>query len=190
MRGVDGKSGKPRATDIRLGGGESDDQIRVEEGLPPRGGYGGAGDGGGHGGPQVEMCNDFTKDRCTRGSSCRFSHGEAGGGGLTDARINGSLESWNPSKACGWIVSPEVGRIFAHKSDFTVQFEDDRVPAAGARVSFVRGRDPRSGKERASAILQLEAHVKEEAGLDEGLRSLSLFNLLYTENPYRYNKFQ
>ena len=29
-----------------------------------------------------------------------------------------------------------------------------------------------------------------KAGLDEGLPSLSVSHLVYTENPYRYNKFQ
>eukprot|EP00320_Phaeocystis_rex_P018704 CAMPEP_0119086162 /NCGR_PEP_ID=MMETSP1178-20130426/136692_1 /TAXON_ID=33656 /ORGANISM="unid sp, Strain CCMP2000" /LENGTH=54 /DNA_ID=CAMNT_0007069271 /DNA_START=120 /DNA_END=281 /DNA_ORIENTATION=- len=42
--------------------------------------------GGGSGGGK-ELCHDFTRGMCTRGSSCRFSHGAdddrdlSGGGG-------------------------------------------------------------------------------------------------------------
>ena len=39
------------------------------------GGYGGGGRGGGGGGGGSNMCNDFTRGKCTRGDSCKFSHG-------------------------------------------------------------------------------------------------------------------
>ena len=45
--------------------------------------------------------------------------------------------------------------------------------------------------ERVLAV-KMRAYVKErnEAGLDEGFLSLTLFNLLYMENPHSYKKFQ
>jgi len=46
-----------------------------------RGGGGGYGGGGYGGGGRSNECFDFQKGRCTRGDSCRFSHGGGGGGG-------------------------------------------------------------------------------------------------------------
>jgi len=51
-------------------------KARAREGGPRGGGgpprYGG---GGGGGGGRSEMCRDFERGNCNRGSSCRFEHG-------------------------------------------------------------------------------------------------------------------
>ena len=69
--GIDDRSGKSRAENVTGGITRDRDQ--------GGGGFGGGGGGGGGGGSQV--CFDFQKGRCTRGSSCRFAHEGGGGGG-------------------------------------------------------------------------------------------------------------
>lgn len=75
---------------------------------------------------------------------------------LTQApiRLAGTLGEWNPSHACGWIDLRDLPgkRLFAHKSEFAVPFEDNQVPPLGTRVSCALGIDPKSGKERAQDI--------------------------------------
>mmetsp|Transcript_63746 Transcript_63746/g.179441 ORF Transcript_63746/g.179441 Transcript_63746/m.179441 type:complete len:446 (+) Transcript_63746:67-1404(+) len=68
--------------------------------------------------------------------------------------LSGTITEWNSTKACGWIVSPQIpGRnIFAHKSEFVEPFADGAEPPSGTEVSFVLGTDQKSGKERACAI--------------------------------------
>jgi cold shock CspA family protein len=65
-RSYDENKGNYRATEVT--GGATEDR-----------GFSGGGGGAGGGGSQ--MCFDFQKGRCDRGSSCRFSHGDAGGDG-------------------------------------------------------------------------------------------------------------
>lgn len=69
-------------------------------------------------------------------------------------RHTGKLTDWDPSKACGWIISADLPgkRLFAHKTEFTEQFADGSEPPIGSTMSFVVGLDPKSGKERAQAI--------------------------------------
>jgi len=65
-KSYDDRKGKDRAEQVT--GGVTEDR------RPPAGG--GFGGGGGD-----RECFDFKKGACTRGSSCRFSHGGGGGGG-------------------------------------------------------------------------------------------------------------
>mmetsp|Transcript_50094 Transcript_50094/g.113699 ORF Transcript_50094/g.113699 Transcript_50094/m.113699 type:complete len:198 (-) Transcript_50094:230-823(-) len=68
-----GKGGRRPAPDRGDGGGYG------------RGGgsdrYGGDRYGGGGGGGSNEECADFRRGLCNRGSGCRYSHGDGGGGG-------------------------------------------------------------------------------------------------------------
>jgi hypothetical protein len=55
-------------------------RARPPVGAAPRGGgYGAGGGGGSHGSRRdAEMCRDNQRGMCSRGSSCRFSHGDRG----------------------------------------------------------------------------------------------------------------
>lgn len=78
-----------------------------------------------------------------------------GGGAAADGpRLFGSLSEWNPSKACGFIqcTNPPGKKLFAHKSEFAVQFGDGEDPPVGTTMSFVHGFDSKSGRERAQDI--------------------------------------
>mmetsp|Transcript_12290 Transcript_12290/g.30605 ORF Transcript_12290/g.30605 Transcript_12290/m.30605 type:complete len:193 (-) Transcript_12290:317-895(-) len=66
-KSYDDRKGKDRAENVTGGIPESRG--------PPGGGFGGGGGGGGG------ECYDFQKGRCTRGSSCKFSHGTGDSGG-------------------------------------------------------------------------------------------------------------
>lgn len=71
------------------------------------------------------------------------------------ARLMGVLSDWNASKACGWIEcpsNPDIGKLFAHKSEFAQAFDDNTAPEVGSEVSFILGADAKSGKERAVDI--------------------------------------
>lgn len=62
----DDRKGKYRAEEVT--GGRTEDRR-------------GPGGGGAGGGGRSDECFDFKQGRCTRGDSCRFSHGGGGGGG-------------------------------------------------------------------------------------------------------------
>lgn len=68
------------------------------------------------------------------------------------------------SKGLGWIESKSVpnGRIFCHKSEFKVPFEDGDEPPVGTVVNFMLGNDQRSGKDRA-----VEIHVTNSDAVPE-----------------------
>jgi len=66
----DDRRGKDRAEQVT--GGKTLDAYNAP---PAGGGYGGGGGG------ERQLCWDFQKGRCTRGSACKFSHGDADGGG-------------------------------------------------------------------------------------------------------------
>lgn len=74
--------------------------------------------------------------------------------GWAPPRLHGSLQEWNPQKACGFIEchDPARKRFFAHKSEFIEQFADGDEPPLGTPMSFTLGLDDKSGKERARHI--------------------------------------
>jgi len=74
--------------------------------------------------------------------------------GPVSLRLYGSLQEWDGLRACGFIecADPPGKRFFAHKSEFVEQFADGEEPPLGSPVSFVRGTDLKSGKERARNI--------------------------------------
>jgi len=77
---------------------------------------------------------------------------------LRDA-LDGTLIEWNPAKACGWVMPDrdENQKYFAHKSEFLEPWEDGEDPQVGTKVTFVIGRDMKSGRERAQEISVAEA---------------------------------
>lgn len=87
--------------------------------------------------------------------ACQINVGD-GDGGVSYEPTSGTgiLVEWKLSSACGWIeVDGHPGhKLFCHKSNFEVPFDDDGAPQSGTRVSFVIGRDSKSGKERAQDI--------------------------------------
>jgi len=82
-------------------------------------------------------------------------------------RLYGTLKEWKGQKACGFIecLDPPGKRLFAHKSEFTEPFADEAGPALGTKLSFTLGIDQKSGKERAQDI-QVEQGRKRELQLD------------------------
>mmetsp|Transcript_134851 Transcript_134851/g.418983 ORF Transcript_134851/g.418983 Transcript_134851/m.418983 type:complete len:388 (+) Transcript_134851:83-1246(+) len=75
-------------------------------------------------------------------------------GALASPRLHGALQSWDIQRACGFIECTELPgkKFFAHKTEFTEQFADGGEPPVGTPVTFVRGVDLKSGKERACGI--------------------------------------
>jgi len=69
-------------------------------------------------------------------------------------RMQGVLCEWHDEKACGFIEVADHGgkKLFAHKSDFALPFEDGMGPAVGSPLNFSLGSDPKSGKQRARDI--------------------------------------
>jgi len=84
----------------------------------------------------------------------RVEKGGAVAGQSAGGRQIGNLMEWNVEKGCGWIQCQEVpgGKLFAHKTEFRVQFSDGDEPPIGTPLSFVIGLDKKSGKVRACGI--------------------------------------
>lgn len=78
----------------------------------------------------------------------------------------GSVLEWNPERACGFLECPGApgAKFFAHKSEFASPIDEANPPIPGARVDFVLGIDPKSGKERAKDI----RFLSESGGYDSG----------------------
>lgn len=81
-------------------------------------------------------------------------------------RLTGALTEWNSARACGWIECKKApgGRLFAHKSEFIEQFDDNDEPPPGLVLSFVQGIDNVSGKTRACSIRISETGLDEAGG--------------------------
>jgi hypothetical protein len=81
-------------------------------------------------------------------------------------RLTGALTEWNSARACGWIECKKApgGRLFAHKSEFIEQFDDNDEPPPGLVLSFVQGVDNVSGKTRACSIRISETGLDEAGG--------------------------
>eukprot|EP00928_Gymnodinium_smaydae_P061491 TRINITY_DN45549_c0_g1_i1.p1 TRINITY_DN45549_c0_g1~~TRINITY_DN45549_c0_g1_i1.p1 ORF type:complete len:398 (-),score=57.23 TRINITY_DN45549_c0_g1_i1:73-1170(-) len=69
-------------------------------------------------------------------------------------RLQGALIEWREEKGCGFIECERVAgkKLFAHKSEFVVPFEDGEEPPLGTMLSFVCGVDKKSGRARAQQI--------------------------------------
>jgi len=79
------------------GGGGGDKWGQSDQ--PPADKWGGGGD------KKVGMCNDFGRGNCNRGDRCKFSHGDAGGGGDKWDSGGGGGDKWSqkdPPKAEKW----------------------------------------------------------------------------------------
>jgi len=86
-----------------------------------------------------------------------------GMGGTEGDVVHGVIVDWLPNKACGWVEPMDAAlgkKMFTHKSEFKVQFDDNRPPIAGSRVSFIIGVDQKSGKERAQQVEILDAPAR------------------------------
>jgi hypothetical protein len=86
-------------------------------------------------------------------------------------RLAGELSVWDAGKACGFILCQQYPgkKLFAHKSDFEVSFEDGQDPPVGTSVTFVLGTDPKSGRDRAQSIRQ-------ESEMGANVNGLARFN--------------
>jgi len=87
------------------------------------------------------------------------------GGGQNEGQQQGQLMEWNSEKGCGWISCMQAtgGKLFAHKTEFMIQFDDGEQPPIGTTLRFVVGFDKKSGKERAQSI-----EVADDSAIGDG----------------------
>jgi len=184
--GVDARSGRERAQDIRMSDGEEDIQSGGER--RSRGtlsdwksekacGFVEGTDGKRWFAHKTEFAEPFAEGETPEvGSAVTFLPGvdsKSGRERATDIRFGdddtpipprrslGIVSDWKVEKACGFIES-DGKRWFAHKTEFAEPFEEGVMPEVGNAVTFVPGVDSKSGRERATDI-----KFEGEDGLDE-----------------------